>query len=286
MAGLTFSKKEAISHGFKITKKYFGVILIISLIFIAFEIISDQLNSRAGSPITKEDITRRYITSMPTDDFYKYLEETGYINRYGVVQDKLQNISDASDLVLSAGLEVDRDKIFNFLDQHRYRLPFPKVIYYLLAIAFWAVGVIMQIGGVKISLLLSRDQKPDVWEIFSNGSYFITYILGSICCGLAIVGGFILLIIPGIILMVAFSMYSYLIVDQNMGPIESLNVSRALTKGVRWQLFWFLGLITLVNFAGLLCLFVGLLFTIPASSIASAYVYDQLIKQSEQEVAK
>jgi hypothetical protein len=41
----------------------------------------------------------------------------------------------------------------------------------------------------------------------------------------------------------------------------------------------------LFNLAGLLCLVVGLFFTVPASSIAMAYVYDQLCKQDEVAVA-
>ncbi|MFH1440431.1 MAG: hypothetical protein ABIH18_00080 [Candidatus Omnitrophota bacterium] len=285
MTAKSFSKKEAISHGFQMVKKYFVVILSIILIYAAFNIISGVLNSRAGSSISKDDIKTLYRESAAADNFYSYLEETGYINKYGMVQLKLQNISKASDLVLTANLEADRDKIFKFLNQYRYRLPFPKVIFYLLSIVLWVVGIIMQIGGVKICLLLSRDQKPAVSELFSNGSLFWKFLLGSICYTLAILGGFILLIIPGIILMVMLGMYAYFIVDKNMGPIESLKASRALTKGVRWQLFCFGALLSLINLAGLLCLVVGLLFTIPASYIAMAYVYDKLRKQDEIVVA-
>ncbi|MDP2940002.1 MAG: hypothetical protein Q8O13_07990 [Candidatus Omnitrophota bacterium] len=281
MAAKNFSKKEAISHGIKITKKYFGVILSIFLIYAAFQIIPGLLNYGAGPPISKKDIKTLYRESAAADNFYRYLEETGYIGEYGRVQDKLQNITNASDLILPDNLEVDRDIIFKFLNQHRYRLPFPKVIFYLLSIALWIVGIIIQIGLLKIGLLLSRDQKPVVWELFSNGSLFVKFILGYICYGLAVMGGFILLIIPGIILMIMLGMYGYLIVDKNMGPIESLKASRALTKGVRWQLFCFGALLLLLNLAGLLCLVVGLFFTIPASSIAMAYVYDQLRKQDE-----
>ena len=276
-----FSKKEAISYGIKITKKYFGIIFSILLILVTFQIISRVLNSGAGSPISKKDIGRVYREPAAADNFYRHLEETGYINKYGMVQEKLQNISNASDLILPANLEMDRDKIFRFLNLHRYSLPFPKVIFYLLSIALWVAGVIIQIGSIKISILLSRDQKPAIRELFSNGSLFIKFLLGSICYGLAVIGGFILLVIPGIILMIMLEMYSYFIVDKNMGPIESLKASRILTKGVRWQLFCFGVLLILFNLVGLLCLVIGLLFTIPATYIASAYVYDQLLKQDE-----
>lgn len=281
MAVKSFSKKEAISYGINITKKYLGVIFGILLIFAGFQIISGLLSSGAGSPVRKDDVSMLYRDSAAASQFIRYLEEAGYVNKFGMVQEKLQNITKASDLVLPANLQVDREKIFNFLNLHRYRLPFPKILYYLLAIVLWVLGIIIQIGSVKISILLSRDQRPAISELFTNGHLFIKFLLGSICYGLAVMGGFLLLVVPGIILMVMLEMYSYFIVDKNMGPIESLKASRALTKGVRWQLFCFGVLLVLFNLAGLLCLVVGLLFTIPVTYIASAYVYDQLLKQDE-----
>jgi len=279
VAAKYFSKKEAIAYGIGMTKKYFGVIFGIILIFVAFKVISGILSLGAGSSISKKNIRVIYREPAAADSFYSYLEESGYINKYGMVQEKLQIISQASDLTLPASLEADRDKIFIFLNFHRYHLPFPKAVYYLLAIALWAVGIIMQIGTVKISLMLSRDEQPAVSELFSNGALFISFLLASICYALAVIGGLILLVIPGIILMIMWEMYSYFIVDKNMGPIESLKASRSLTKGARWQLFCFGLLLILFNLAGLLCLVIGLFLTIPATYIAAAYVYDQLLKQ-------
>lgn len=285
MNAKTFSKKEAISYGIKIAKKYFGVIFSILLIYAAFQIISILLHYGAGSSvIQKNDLEIIYSKSADADNFYKYLEETGYINKYGIVQDKLDKVKSASELIVPSSLEFDRDKIFKFLRTYKYHLPFPKAVYFLLSIAIWIIGVLIQIGALKISLLLSRDQRPVISELFSNGALFIKFLLGGICYGLAVMGGFILLIIPGIILMIMLQMYAYLIVDKNMGPIESLRASRVLTKGVRWQLFYFGVLLCLFNLAGLLCLVVGLVFTLPASSVAMAYVYDQLQKGNSGEV--
>ena len=198
-----------------------------------------------------------------------------------VVQEKLKNIKNSAELSLPAAFEGDREKIFNFLEPYTYRLPFPPSVYYFLCVALWIISMIVEIGIVKIGLMLSRDQKPSISELFSNGSLFIKYLLAYICYGLAVLGGFLLLIVPGIIFAIALGMFGYFIVDKKMGPIESLKASRVLTKGVRWQLFWFGGLLVLLNIGGLLCLVVGLLFTIPISLIASTYVYDKLRQQDE-----
>ncbi|MCM8796510.1 MAG: hypothetical protein NC923_01300 [Candidatus Omnitrophica bacterium] len=283
MGGKVFSKREAFSHGYKMTKKYVGVILRIVIISAVFQIINIMLQQGAGfSFISKESVYRNF---KDAGNFYRHLQETGCIDKYGNVQEKLKNIKNAQDLTLPVNLEADRDKVFRFLNKYRYRLPFSKGIFYLLTIGLWVVAIIMNIGWVKITLLCSRDQKPNVSELFSNGGLFFSFILASICYTLAIIGGFILLIIPGIILIIMLSMYQYFIIDKNMGPLASLKASYALTKGARWQLSWFMVLALLINLGGVLCFLVGLLFTIPLTSIATAYVYDQLRRQEETAIA-
>lgn len=75
--------------------------------------------------------------------------------------------------------------------------------------------------------------------------------------------GFILLIVPGIIVLLRFGMYQSAIVDRNMGIIESLKYSWELTKGNGLNLF-VIGLFTiLILLAGCIAMFVGMLFAFP-----------------------
>ncbi len=61
------------------------------------------------------------------------------------------------------------------------------------------------------------------------------FILMGICYMLAIMGGFILLIIPGIYLMLSLSMSYYLIIVDDLKGIESLKTSHQLIKGHWWR---------------------------------------------------
>lgn len=278
----TFSKKEAILHGFNMTKKYFGVIFIMLIIFVAFGLANGQLDSLAGKDrIEKSEINWLYKNRSTVDKFYQYFIDVGYINQYGLVEPELADIKSISELNLPSEFEEDRTRIYEFLEIYMYRLPFPKVVYYILSFVFWVLSMLLTLGFVRVSLMLSRDKRPEISMLYSSGPWLIAYILATICYGLAIMGGILLLIVPGIIFSVALGMYPYFIIDKKMGPMESLKASRALTKGVRWQLFVFGCVIVLLNLGGLLCLIVGLLWTIPTSYIAMAYVYDQLSKQSE-----
>jgi uncharacterized membrane protein len=94
--------------------------------------------------------------------------------------------------------------------------------------------------------------------------------------------GLVLLIVPGIILAIKYVFYDYLIIDKELGPLEALRESSRITGGVKWQLFIFMLLVFLINFAGILFFGVGLLLTIPATTIATAYVYRRLLARVEE----
>lgn len=139
-------------------------------------------------------------------------------------------------------------------------------------------GIIIQIGTTKMFLRMSDGEKPVFTSIFQEYKYFWKYLGASILGGLAMLGGLILLIIPGIIWAVRFSFATILVIDANMGPMEAMKESWAITKGKFWNLFGLSIVFCLINIAGFIALGVGLLVTVPVSIFAWIYVYRQLLK--------
>jgi hypothetical protein len=277
MAEAKFTYGEMISHGWEMTKKHWIVILLISVIYLSFAFAKEGLHSLAGSDyIRSREARELYKDSAMADKFYKYLQEVGYINKFGGVQDKLQRLASYRDLELSPDFENKRHGIYSFLNKYRYRLPFSKPVYYVISLTFWIISILLGIGLAKSYLQISRDEEPDIFELFNNWRLLIPYVLGAICYGLAVFGGLLLLIIPGIILMIAFQFWFYLVIDKGLGPIAALKRSRQITKGSKWQLAVLGFLLLLINIGGLLCLVIGLFFTISISYIAMAHVYDRL----------
>lgn len=137
----------------------------------------------------------------------------------------------------------------------------------------------LTIGLFKISLLLLDGKNPQIGDLFSGGDVFLAYVLGSILYGLIVIGGIILLIIPGIIFAVMYEYYGLFIIDKKMGVMDALKASAALTKGVRWKLFGFGLVVGLINLLGALLLMLGLFVTIPVTMVALAHVYRQLLPQ-------
>jgi uncharacterized membrane protein len=155
------------------------------------------------------------------------------------------------------------------------------VLSVILGIAMQLFQWFLIIGLLKISLQFVDNQESKLGDLFSGADRFLPYVLATILYGLMGLVGLILLIVPGIIVLIMFGFYSYLIVDKGMGPVVALKASMAVTKGARWRLFLFGLVIGLLNMAGALLFMVGLFVTIPMTLVATAHVYRQLLSQTE-----
>lgn len=156
-----------------------------------------------------------------------------------------------------------------------------SVITVITNLAFLVLSTIVTMGLIKIFLKFSNNEKGELSDIFSSYPLFFKYLFGSILYGLITFGGFILLIVPGIIWAVRFQFFSYLIVDKGLKPIEALKKSSVITDGARWNLFVFGLLLGGINILGALCLGIGLFTTIPTTMIAQAFVYRKLLNLTE-----
>lgn len=135
------------------------------------------------------------------------------------------------------------------------------------------VIMVLVIGITKISLLAIDAKALKFPELYKSYRNFFDVFIGGLLYGLIVFGGLILLIVPGIIWGIKYSMYMFYIIDKNMGPVEALVASGKATQGYKGQLFLMNILLGLINFVGALALFVGLFITIPLSWLARAKTY-------------
>ena len=141
----------------------------------------------------------------------------------------------------------------------------------VIAILEFFVGI----GATVIALKLARGHHAKYADLMPQMRLAWRYFLASLLVGLIVVCGLILLIIPGIYLILRFSMTRFAVVD-GAGVNESLSLSTKLTGGVKWHLLGFFVVLILLNIVGALLLLVGLLVTMPVSMLAAAHVYLKL----------
>ena len=151
----------------------------------------------------------------------------------------------------------------------------------ILHIADFALTIVISMGLVKIALRFCDNEKGRFSDLFSQYRLFFNYLLALILYMLIVSGGFVLLIIPGIIWGIKFWFFDYFVIDKRLGPIEALKRSYAITTGVKWNLFVFFLAVTGINLLGALALLVGLFATIPTTMVACAFVYRRLLAQTE-----
>lgn len=147
---------------------------------------------------------------------------------------------------------------------------------WIVNIAFWVLGAVFAIGQFRVLLLLLAGKKPEYADLFREGKLIVSYWIGSLLYGLLVIVGFMLLIIPGIILATRLQFWTYIMVNKQCGPVAALKESWRITRGSVINIMLFNFLIVCVVFLGVLALGVGVFVAIPVTLLATTFVYGKL----------
>lgn len=146
----------------------------------------------------------------------------------------------------------------------------------LSSIIIYPLNMLLGMGFVALTLKAHDDPNAARFGDLWHPRQFWTYLAASIMTTVVTVCGFILLIIPGIILSILFYFVTYLIIDRELGPIEAMRESIRITKGHRWTLFLLLLASLLICLVGVVCLFVGILVAFPIVALSTVHAYRRL----------
>jgi len=133
------------------------------------------------------------------------------------------------------------------------------------------------LGFAIFSLSISRNQNPKLEQIFEGFKRFGTSLVAFILMSLFTLLWTLLLIVPGIIASLSYSMTFYIIADDSsMGAIETIKRSKKMMYGFKWKYLElqlrFLGWALL----SILTLGIGLLWLVPYMSISNAKFYEDI----------
>jgi len=144
------------------------------------------------------------------------------------------------------------------------------------AIYFFFVAYPIQIGVIYFTIRIARGENAELKDIFDAFNHYGSVLLMMILLGLIISVGFILLIIPGIILGLRLYYTPFILIEQRLGAIDAIKASWEMTRGHGGQMFLMFLLGIPIMIGGLIALIIGV---IPASlwmSLAFAVFYTQL----------
>lgn len=135
----------------------------------------------------------------------------------------------------------------------------------------------LAVGVAIFSLNISRSKEAKLEQIFHGFNNFGTSLAAYLLMILFVFLWALLLIIPGIIAALSYSMTLYIIADDNsIGAMEAINKSKKMMDGYKWKYFC-LGL----RFLGwaLLCILtlgIGFFWLIPYMQVSMAKFYDDI----------
>ena len=138
------------------------------------------------------------------------------------------------------------------------------------------VNILVYPLGIGLGLLGIRraaGKDTPLSTLWGPYSHFVPLIVMLVLMGLLIVGGFFLLVLPGIYLAVAYSFAPYLIVEKNMGVWEALETSRKAITIFWWRYFGLLLIVALLFIVGAIPLLIGLIWVLPIMAIAIGEVF-------------
>ncbi len=130
---------------------------------------------------------------------------------------------------------------------------------------------------VQVSIDLQFKRKP-FSTLLVRPMKYIYLIVEHLLFTMMVMMGLLLFVIPGIYLGVRHCFYAHIILDRRVGPFRAFGISSEMTNGYKFDLFCFLVVVGLLNAIGSAMLGVGLLFTIPLTIMAFAYIYEKLLK--------
>jgi uncharacterized membrane protein len=141
----------------------------------------------------------------------------------------------------------------------------------------WIVGFVL-LGGLDYMFLRRiRGEAVQVGDVFAGFNLaFINLAMAGLVKWLLTTLGLILCILPGIYLAVGYMFALPLVIDKKMEFWTAMEVSRRVVHKHWWSALALAIVLGLVAFAGFLLCGIGALITIPLSTAAYLYVYEDL----------
>ncbi len=156
----------------------------------------------------------------------------------------------------------------------------PILLFIIGLINSYIISPLFSIIVLSALIKLTDGQKIVPSELIAKCKVLPQFVFTTILISLIILGGFIMLIIPGLIWSFDFIFGTFFVVDQNLGTVESLKRSLVATKGMKGNLTLLYLLFLGIAILGLLALGIGLVLAAPTIAIAFTFVYRKLQSQT------
>lgn len=137
-------------------------------------------------------------------------------------------------------------------------------------------------GGIyRMAFNQVRGRAVSIGDLFSGVDVFVPLLIAAILMNIAMAIGFVLCVIPGLLLAACFMFTMPLIVDKSMGAVEAISLSFNTLKSQAFSALGFTLVIGLVIIAGMLACGIGIFVTLPIALVAIVLLYRDFFPDTE-----
>lgn len=147
-----------------------------------------------------------------------------------------------------------------------------------LTVALYPIMAGVMMIGIRHSVAL-----PVNWKVaFSYFSYLLPLVISSVLVTVLTFIGFLLLLLPGLYLSVAYLLVMPLIVEKGMTPWQAMEASRKAIHQHWFKVFGLYLVMMLICLVSLIPLGLGMIWTLPMFMMVGAILYRELFGVSEK----
>jgi uncharacterized membrane protein len=171
-----------------------------------------------------------------------------------------------ADLALVVGLTA----VYGFGIWVLSHIPFVNFLF----IAPIAVGYMRCLMQIRKKEVIGFN---DFLWAFTDFNRFLHVVILNILVWLGAGFGMLLLIIPGIWFIVATAFSTQIFTLHKPDAVEAIKTSLDVVKGRWWNIAGFVFVLGLINLAGMICLFIGILISWPLTTMATLLATEKLM---------
>ncbi len=142
-----------------------------------------------------------------------------------------------------------------------------------LQLIYTALTVVLTAGIMMMGVRQAADESINFSMLFDGIAKVKPLLIAMILQTIIVIIGFLLLIIPGIYLSIAYGLTYPLIMDKDLGPWEAMEASRKAIHHSWFQVFGLSFVMGLIFMVSAIPLGIGLIWTIPMGTIVLGVVY-------------
>lgn len=143
---------------------------------------------------------------------------------------------------------------------------------------------VIKYGEKYLFLKAMRDEETELRYLFEGfKTKYLKIVLANLIVVALTVIGFVLLIVPGIIVLCRLVFVPLLVMDKDLEPMQAVEKSWQMTRGHGWKVFVMGILSFFILIAGIIAFFVGIIISFIWVHSAFAALYQAILNESDDE---